>query len=351
MLEDAIPDIMTTPSSSDGNAVMMEDMTEVLMQSGSEWGHVDLYHDDILPPLLETPLPKDLVVKPTTKTDLIQETSTASSTIVNESIPTISSLPNSPTPASSSFKSQATGSYHSKVNGYNNSTTSPAITTTTPTSTTNAKNNSNKRRVTFDTEHFEFIPNARNISSHREWRRCWYKTTELEHFHQNAARAAQRLLFDLPSTKNKGGFLFNCMQGRRLERNAQSRELLTQTFLECRNIKREQDVEPDALLDKNPIDRTALVELYQQRPNLVGLEAHLLSGLRGETAYLRNRILAFVEEKLAREEQRASADATAYLIRKSRKRALYAKTSQTISRPSRVYMHELAMAQSKASVY
>mmetsp|Transcript_852 Transcript_852/g.2038 ORF Transcript_852/g.2038 Transcript_852/m.2038 type:complete len:116 (-) Transcript_852:558-905(-) len=108
--------------------------------------------------------------------------------------------------------------------------------------------------------------------------------------------------------------------------------------MECRNVTREEDVENGPGED-GQIDRDALVSIYRDFPNLVGLEIFVSYGLRGEPACLRNRILGYVNERLSDKSR---------VVNKKKKEALYARASQTISRPSRVYVRELAMAQAAA---
>jgi len=185
------------------------------------------------------------------------------------------------------------------------------------------------KKVSFDTEHFTFHPNGRDLNSNQESSRCWYKDRDMNRFKNEASKMAHKVLSD-----PKGPFKRILQSAKQQEKMAQMRGLLTSTFLECRKVKNEQDVEEAEL----EIDRPALVKMYKDEPHLVGLEVFVLYGLRGEASFLCRRILEFVNEKLE----------TGVPRTKQKKRALYARTSQTISRPSRVYMQELAIAQGLA---
>ena len=193
------------------------------------------------------------------------------------------------------------------------------------------------RKVRFDTENFSFFPSGRQMNNPMEWNRCWYRERELNRFRQDASKMAIRVL-----TNVNGPFAFIKQSSQQQKQAQESRSLLTKIFLECRNAaKTEEETYDENFLNKvlNDSDRQQLCQLYQSSEQLVGLEVFVMHGLRGEASFLCQRILHFVKEKMSESPKRRT---------QQKRRSLYARTSQTISRPSRVYAYELAVAQAAA---
>lgn len=181
-----------------------------------------------------------------------------------------------------------------------------------------------ERKVRFDMNRIEFFDSWRNIDDKREWNRCWYSNQALESFRESTSKTARKVL---------SGKRFSFMPPDK--RAAKVRGALLQVFEECRKITKEEEVNVDRQ-DLDPC-RKQLVEIYAQAPDLVGLEALVLSGLRGEASYLCKRVLTFVD----RQNQSPQT-------KHKKKTFFYARASQTISRASRVYVRELAKAQAAA---
>ena len=105
---------------------------------------------------------------------------------------------------------------------------------------------------------------------------------------------------------------------------------MARAYQECRKVKRG---DLDTL--RGHVDRESLKQIYQQHPDLVGLEVYVLYSLRGAVNVQVKRMLDYVKES----EKRAS------FLDAELNEEMFIRASQAMTQPARVLVHEIALAQ------
>mmetsp|Transcript_1999 Transcript_1999/g.4855 ORF Transcript_1999/g.4855 Transcript_1999/m.4855 type:complete len:259 (-) Transcript_1999:218-994(-) len=174
----------------------------------------------------------------------------------------------------------------------------------------------------------------------RERYNSWYFEEDIRQFRIDAARCAE-LLF----AKRDGSLLRRWKMDKKDQRIIRSsvfcKKTLSAAYKECNRIKTEEDFGPQHCTSST-VDRASLVKAYETVDDdvcLTGLEGIILLTLRSE-AYCQIRyILDAVEQRMGGvPAMNANPDHRDQMMR---------MFSQYISLPSRVFVHELALAQAE----